>query len=99
MCVAGASAAPPALCYARFWSPCGYAPRSSRTAYAAYAAYAACAVCYARMAWCGVVCLRGVCCVRVVWYAVACLRGVCCVRALRGACDAWCVAAAWCAVL
>ena len=60
VCVAGASAASPALCYARLWSPCGYAPRSSRTADAVGAAYA---VCYARMvwrgvAWCGVRVLR-----------------------------------------
>ena len=60
MCVAGASAASPALCYARLWIPCGYAPRSSRTV------DAACAVCYARMVWfgCRVLCTHGVVCLR-----------------------------------
>ena len=98
MCVAGASAAPPALCYARLRSPCGYAPRASRLA------HSVCSVCGVRRvlrthgvlccgvlarpcathAWCGVV-----------WRACA---AVCCVRALWRVCAA-CAARAWCGVV
>ena len=85
-----------ALCYARLWSPCGYAPRSSRIV------DAACAVCCTRMVWCGVACCgvlwracAAVCYSRMVWCGVACLRGrvlrthgvACCgVRARRVLC-------------